>query len=265
VSIDAWRRYRAVDGPLQSALLSLYFLVAVVPALLVMEEYLDPHPNSLANSLVHHYRLNAPTSALIRSVLGEGRSHELGSALLAIASALVFGLGFRRVLQLVHARAWRIELPSKQADFALYAVVLFALYGLILLLLVQLTELKGSASWVEKTLGLGWAALLAAFFVWAPWRLTHRQLARRDLVPGAILTAVGLVVLMLVSRYVMQFWVDLYAKDYSGLGVVLAIYFWLAFSSAAIVWSAAISPALAGRREYRRLLVTVADAQPDRR
>src|SRR5262249_36918050 len=49
VAISAWRHYRAVDGPLQSALLSLYILVAVLPALLVMEEYLDKHPNSLAN------------------------------------------------------------------------------------------------------------------------------------------------------------------------------------------------------------------------
>ena len=40
VAIATWRRYDAVDGPLQSALLALYFLVAVVPALLVMEEYL---------------------------------------------------------------------------------------------------------------------------------------------------------------------------------------------------------------------------------
>ncbi len=63
VAIHAWRRYRAVDGPLQSALLSLYILVAVIPALLVMEEYLDPHPNSLANQIVRHYRLNASTSS----------------------------------------------------------------------------------------------------------------------------------------------------------------------------------------------------------
>ena len=31
VAIGAWERYRAVEGPLQSALLSLYMLVAVVP------------------------------------------------------------------------------------------------------------------------------------------------------------------------------------------------------------------------------------------
>src|SRR5690348_8252151 len=61
VAIDAWKRYRAVDGPLQSALLSLYVLVAVIPALLVLEEYLDAHPNALAERLTHHYRLSTET------------------------------------------------------------------------------------------------------------------------------------------------------------------------------------------------------------
>ena len=252
VSIDSWRRYRAVDGPLQSALLSLYVLVAVLPALLVMEEYLDPHPDSLANSLVHHFHLNTPTASLIHGVLDEGRTHELGSALFAIAGALIFGVGFGRVLQLVHARAWRLTLPTRQTDFVLYLTVLLGVYGLILLLLVQLAELKGSPTWVDLPLAVGWVALLVVFFNWAPWLLTHKLLTRRDLLPGAVLTALGLVVLMIISRYVMQFWVDLYAQDYGGLGVVLAIYFWLAFSSAAIVWAASISPALAARREFRR-------------
>jgi hypothetical protein len=116
VGIDVWRRYRGVDGPLQTALLSLFVLVAVIPALLVMEEYLDPRPNSLAHSIVEHYKLNAPTATLLSGVLGEGHSHELGSALLAIAGALFFGLGFGRVLQLVHARAWQLSLPTRQRD-----------------------------------------------------------------------------------------------------------------------------------------------------
>jgi hypothetical protein len=42
VAIGAWRRYQAVEGPLQSLLLTAYVLIAVVPALLVLEEYLDP-------------------------------------------------------------------------------------------------------------------------------------------------------------------------------------------------------------------------------
>jgi membrane protein len=251
VALGAWRRYRAVDGPLQSALLSLYVLVAVIPALLVMEEYLDPHPQSLAHQLVHHYGLNAPTGTLVRSVLVEGHSHELGSALLAIAGALFFGLGFGRVLQLVHSRAWGISVAPRTTDQGLFALVVLALYGLILLLLVQLTELKGAPTWTGPLLGFGWAALLVAFFAWAPWLLTHGAVSRRDLLPGAVLTAVGLVLLMVISRFVMGFWIDLYARDYGGLGVVLAIYFWIAFSSAVIVWAASLAPALAERRLAR--------------
>jgi len=68
---------------------------------------------------------------------------------------------------------------------------------------------------------------------------------------------------MLVSRYVMQFWVDLYARDYGGLGVIMAVYFWLALSSAAIVWAASVAPALAERREFRRILAPGAGARDE--
>ncbi len=99
---------------------------------------------------------------------------------------------------------------------------------------------------------MGWVGLLIVFFVWAPWLLTHKRITRRDLLPGAVLTAFGLVALMLISSFVMELWVNLYARDYGGFGVVLAIYFWLLFSSGVIVWAASLSPALAERRDLRR-------------
>jgi uncharacterized BrkB/YihY/UPF0761 family membrane protein len=248
VAVEAWRRYRAVDGPLQSALLSLYMLVAVLPALLVIEEYFDRHPAALANRLVHHYGLNAQTAGLLRSVLVDTHVHELGSALFAIAGALFFGLGFGRVLQLVHRRAWRISVPSRASDQGLYAAVILALYGLIVLLLFQLNELRGSPAWVGWVLSLGWVALLVLFFTWAPSLLLHGQVSRRDLLPAGALTAVGLIVLTIVSRVVVEPWVNLYAGDYGGLGVVLAIYFWIAFYSFVIVAAASLAPALSQRR-----------------
>lgn len=248
VAVEAWRRYRAVDGPLQSALLSLYMLVAVLPALLVIEEYFDSHPAALANRLVHHYGLNAETASLLRSVLADTHVHELGSALFAIAGALFFGLGFGRVLQLVHMRAWRVSVPSRATDQGLYAAVILALYGLIVLLLFQLNELRGSPSWIGWVLSLGWVGLLVLFFTWAPSLLLHGQVGRRDLLPCGALTAVGLIVLTIVSRIAIEPWVNLYAKDYGGLGVVLAIYFWIAFYSFVIVAAASLAPALAQRR-----------------
>ena len=79
----------------------------------------------------------------------------------------------------------------------------------------------------------------------------HGSIRSRDLLPGAALTAFGLVLLMLVSSWVMELWVDLYARDYGGFGVVMAIFFWILFSSAVIVGAASLSPALAERRRLR--------------
>jgi membrane protein len=251
VAIDAWRRYRAVDGPLQSALLSLYILVAVLPALLVIEEYLETDPTALANHIVHHYGLSPTTGDLVRGVLVQDKTHELGSALFAIAGALFFGLSFGRVLQHVHARAWRIPLEESNADVPRYAATLLGLYGLILLLLVQLKELTGDLSWARLVVAPGWLVLLTLYFLWAPRLLTHREIGARDLLPGAVLTASGLIAVMLISSFVMEFWVNLYARDYGGFGVVMAIFFWIGFCSAVIVLAASLSPALAERRLAR--------------
>jgi uncharacterized BrkB/YihY/UPF0761 family membrane protein len=248
VAIDAWRRYREMDGPLQSVLLSLYVLIAVVPALLVMEEYLEAHPAALADHIVHHYGFSAQTATLLRGVLVQDRAHELGSALLAVAGALFFGLGFGRVLQLVYSRAWNVPLPRRDSDQWRFALVLLALYGLILLLLVQAQELAGTVSWAGTAVAPGWVALLLVFFVWAPRLLTHELISPRELLPAAALTAFGLVILMLVSSYVMELWVDFYARDYGGFGVVMAFFFWIGFSSFVIVAAPSLAVALAARR-----------------
>jgi membrane protein len=251
VAIGAWRRYEAVDGPLQSALLALYVLVAVVPALLVMDEYLEAHPAALAEHIAHHYGLSATTGSLVRGVLVDDRQHELGSALLAIAGALFFGLGFGRVLQLVHSRAWQIPTPSRQGDQGRYALVLLGLYGLILLLMVQLARLAGGPTWVRFAVTPGWVVVLTLYFGWAARVLTHKLIGWRDLLPGALLTAAGLVLLMWISRFVMEPWLNFYARDYGGFGVVMAIFFWIVFSSAVIVVAASLGPALADRRRHR--------------
>jgi uncharacterized BrkB/YihY/UPF0761 family membrane protein len=93
--------------------------------------------------------------------------------------------------------------------------------------------------------------LLVAFFNWAPRYLTYNLLTYRDLLPCAVLTAGGLIVLMIASRYLMEWWVNWYAMDYGGFGVVMALFFWIAFSSTVIVWAASLAPALAERRELR--------------
>jgi membrane protein len=252
VLVGGWQRYRTVDGPSQTALLALYVLVAVLPAVLVMEELQDTKPSALAKDLAQHYGLSGVSARLLRGVLVQDRRHELGTAVLAIVGALVFGgLGFGRVLQRVNAGAWGITATRRQADQVRYAAALFGIYGLILLLLVQLNHLSGGPSGARLALAPAWIALLVFYFTWMPRVLTRGMIPWRELLPGAVLSALGLVLLMWISSFAMEAWIDLYAKDYGGFGVVLAIYFWLALMSSVIVASACIAPALAERKRLR--------------
>src|SRR5215468_1180254 len=57
-AINAFQRYQAVEGPLQSLLLTTYTFIAVLPALLVIDDYLDSNPGALSNRLVHHFGLS---------------------------------------------------------------------------------------------------------------------------------------------------------------------------------------------------------------
>src|SRR3954452_2207876 len=250
VAIQAWRRYTAVDGPLQSALLTLYVFVAIIPSLIVMEEWVERKPGAFATHIVRHYHFSADTATLIRGVLVHGRAHEIQTAMVAIVGALAFGVGFGRVLQVIHVRAWGLTLPPARLKVIRHTVVLVAVCGLLLVLVLQLAELRGAGApgWMGFALAPVWVAVLTAFFTWAPRYLTYGLLDRADVLPCAALTALGLVVLMLASRYLMEWWINWYALDYGGFGVVMAIFFWLALSSTLIVWAASLAPVLGERR-----------------
>jgi len=250
VAVSWWRRYRGIDGPLQSLLLTLYVFLGIVPAILVLATYLERNPSALADHLVARYHLNHVTGGMLRGVLVGDKHHELGTAVFAIVTVLVFGIGFGRVLQLVYARAWKLDVRERVSDQGRFALVLLVLFGLIAVLLVQTTAIAEHPRWANTALAPGWVLVLFGYFVWAPRYLTHKRLTTRDLVASAALTSVGIVVLMLVSSYAMAPWIDLYAKDFSGLGVFMALFFWLGLSSTVIVACASLSPVLAGRRTF---------------
>jgi uncharacterized BrkB/YihY/UPF0761 family membrane protein len=226
--------------------------LAILPAVLVLAEYLERNPAALSNHFVRRYHLTGSAAEMIRNVFVSDRKHEAGSAVIAIVSVLIFGVGFGRVLQLVYGRAWELDVREKLTDQLRFAAVLLGLFGLIAVFLVQTAVVAGHRhpAWVNPAIAPGWVVVLFGFFVWAPRYLTHGRLAARDLVASSALTALGLVVLMVVSSFAMAPWIDFYGTDYGGLGVILALFFWLGLSSTVIVVAASLSPVLAGRRSY---------------
>ena len=136
-----------------------------------------------------------------------------------------FGLGFGRVLQLVHARSWGIDLRKNViVDQSRYFAVLAALVLMTVLFLVQTRELTGDPSWIGWLLDVGWLAILLGFFVWAPRELLDRRVPTRDIVPGAVFTILGFIVMRLISSLLLTHWLNWYTQTYGSLGIVMAIF-----------------------------------------
>jgi membrane protein len=252
-TIGWFRRYQAADGQLYAVLLSAYFLVTVLPVMLVAGSYLYSDPHALADHAEHRLRLHGATATLFSTVLVGAGEHKLSAVFIAVVDLFFFGLGFGRVLQLAHARSWGLDLrKSVVVDQVRYAEVLAAIVVGVFLFVLQTRVLRGQPSWIGYVLDIVWIALLLGFFIWAPRLLLHHRVARRDIVPGAVFTVVGLVALRLISVLLLTHWLNWYSTTYGAFGIVIALFFWIILIGTIMILAAALSPALAHRRTLLR-------------
>ncbi len=252
-TIGWFKRYRAADGQLYAVLLTAYFFLTLAPLLIIETSYVYKDPEALGRHLGHRLHLSGSTSHLLETVLAGTSGHKFSAAIIAVINLLFFGVGFGRVLQLAHSRSWGLDLRKNAlVDQGTYYGILVALVAMSAVYVVQTRALRNSPSWVGWLLDIGWLALLIGFFTWAPWLLLHRQVEWQDVLPGAVFTIVCFVGLRIVSALVLKNWLNWYSKTYGALGIVMAIFFWLIIYSTVMVLAAALSPALAHRRDLRR-------------
>jgi membrane protein len=251
-TIGWYRRFRESDGGLSGVLLTAYLFVTAFPAAVVMMSYVYSDATVAGDRLVKRLDLTGEPARLVHTVVAGTSGHQLGATLIAVANVFIFGLGFGRVLQLVHTRAWKIDLGKPQFfDQARYLLTLLVPTGFLLLYVVQTHALHGQPSWIGWLLLPVWVVALVWYFVWMPRMLLHKRVSARDVLPGAVFTVLGLAALRLISALLFRNWLVWYSKYYGSLGVVMAIFFWIALPASVLVLAGAFSPALAHRRDLR--------------
>ncbi|MGZ4270827.1 MAG: YihY/virulence factor BrkB family protein [Solirubrobacteraceae bacterium] len=252
VGIGSFERYREADGQLYALLLSAYVFVTLLPASLAVASYTADDPEAVADRLIARLDLHGATATLTRQVLAGAGGHQFTATLIAVVSVITFGAGMARSLQLLYARAWRM--PAKGlsiTDQLRYYTWLLAFMVALLAYVVATALLTKAPAWIDTALMPVWAAAGVAFLAWTPAFLLHRRVTVRDALPGALLAAIGLVGLRLLSGLELTNWLNWYSKYYGALGIVIAIFFWLLLGATVLVATAAMSPAYAERRRAR--------------
>jgi membrane protein len=252
VTIEWFARFRDSDSGLNSVLLAAFLFVTLVPALVVIASYVSSDPRVVSMRLISRLDLHGATADLTRNVLSGVGREKLVATLIAVASVVIFGLGIGRTLQVIYARIWRLTIPQasilENLRYLAWLVALVVAAALYVVELALLKEANSSLEWVFVPL---WILGIVAFLAWTPALLLHGRVTWREALPGAVAGAIGLLGVRLISSTVFANWLNWYAKYYGGIGIAIALFFWLALITTVIIAAASLAPAYAARREAR--------------
>lgn len=157
-----------------------------------------------------------------------------------------------KVLRVVHALVWGIRAPKPKSATKQAAV------------LVAITTVFLAGSWAigwlrGESFLLGLVAMLLSsvlpMMVWlgVSWVLPHREATWRELVPGAVLFGVGVLVLHVVTVYWIARTIENKTDTYGAIGAALGILLW-AYLLGRVITSAAVLNATLWNQEHEGVL-----------
>ena len=141
-------------------------------------------------SSVQSFGIGAAAAQAASEALEYGDRNAVVVLLFGLVLLAWFTIGALRALNLAYALAWRLEPPRIRRP--LHAIAVFN--GLFLLAFVATL----AEAWLHDRIGdtallttVGAFAVGVAIALWAMWLLPHRATRARELLPGAVLVAVG--------------------------------------------------------------------------
>lgn len=162
-----------------------------------------------------------------------------------------FSLGAVRALVLAHALAWQLKPPRIRRPFRVIAIFngLFVAYTATSLGVAWLREQLGPVSILGIALTL---AMTAAIAITAMWLLPRRATTIRDLLPGALLVAVGVQLIQVAVIFYFAPRLGRSEETYGALGTAATVLVWLYVISRLITGAAFLNSTLWLRRNEAR-------------
>jgi len=242
-----------VGGGILAGALAFRIFLFMVPVVYVVFTVLGVVSRALGHDPAQLARDTGITGVLAGTVVkvADQSAWTLATLVLgAVVTMVITAGGLLKALYVVHWLIWRVP-RVKPAGLA-PKLVLIGLAVAGSALGVAINDVRTSA-------GVAGAALAVLFITglsfagwwWVSWKLPHAPVPARALIPGAVLMAIGAVVLQLLTTYWIGNLVARKTDTYGAVGIALAVLLWVYILGRIMVGSAGLNAALYYRRENR--------------
>jgi membrane protein len=262
--------YKFVDdqGSYLAALITYYGFLSLFPLLLVMSTVLGfvlPGNPGLQQQLIHSALSQFPIigdqlTSTAQPLRGSGFGLAIG-----IVVSLYGGLGVAVAVQNALNHVWGVPINKRPDPFRarLRSLLMLVLLGLGVLVTTVLSVLAAGAGAVGEELGVGLrllaivvsVAAMCGLFVLGFRALTVRDVSVREVLPGALLSAVAWQILQSMGAFFVSHGLMGSTQVYGLFGIVLGLLAWIYIEAVIIVLAAELNAVL-GRRLYPRSLLT---------
>lgn len=254
--LDVHERVGEINGGFAASAITVTIFLSIFPLLLVAISvigFLNAGNEDLAPDLIEKLGLTGQGAQTMTDALQKASDSRQAASIIGLLGLTWAGSAVAVALQAGVRLPWQ-ERSNGIKDRLLGMAWLVALavgFGLLVFLSGVLRYLPDWAPAIVATVlsVLFSVAIASAVFIWMFWGLGTRRVRWRDLLPGAVVAAVGFEVLALVGTVYVPQLVSRSSALYGSIGIVFAILAWLALFARLLVYSSTLNAVLYEARE----------------
>ena len=243
-------RFRDIRGQNAASALTLSLFLSIFPLILVAVSVLGfvsaGDPNFVKDT-IDSLNLTGEAQKIFTNAVNSAQENRGAVGIVGLITGVWAGLGVATALQVAANVPWQVAGRGIMDK----AIGLLFLLGAVVLFIGT-----GVASWAIGLLP-SWLAIVGEvvpfavsvlLFVWMYWLLCRYKLTVRQVLPGAVVAAVGVEVLKLLAIYWLPGVIAKSQGIYGSIGVVFGIFAWLLIFGKVVLYASVLNVVLEERR-----------------
>lgn len=257
-----WNRGREMELMHRAMGFAALSLLTLVPLLIVVAAADLASGQGFARWLVQGLGVSEVSQEEVEQLFGKPGQALQRTTAFGLAALAAFGVTFGSAVQTGYERVW--DLPTARWHTMWRHVVWLAVLVAALLLFVATPAPERSPAGVTLLVAVGDVTGTFLFFWWSQRFLLCGRIRWRALLPGSLLTALGLLGLRIFSQFVFSPLIASNAVTYGQFGTVLVLQSWLVGVGFVVYGAALVGRLVHEQLVLRRLARDPRDAEhPD--